>query len=243
MTDQLTICKTINKQEMNEEQINRIVTALLHDPSVRQSVQLRRMMIVNDTNAIHTLAESIRQTPRHTYANLTDDILSQIIDEIREQYGTIDGITLDDWANEDVVNRLVELHGYVRRRLGRMLDKQERNIGWSVAGKIINAVFGNVPVITKGVRKALKESHLLQYQYTNSIRTLLLSIREWWNMYRDDIVAIVGELSVNAAFDLGQGLTPQETAILLIPLLLTQIFRVIYKGLGRNNNNNVEQEN
>lgn len=228
---------------MNQEQINRVVATLAHDPSTIQSVRLRRMMIANDQNAIHTLAESIRQTPRHTYANLTDDILSQIIGEIREQYGTIDGITLDDWANEDVFNRLVELHGHVRRRLARMLDKQERNIGWGVVGKIINAVFGKVPVITKGVRKALHQSHLLQYECTDNIRILLQAIRDMWNAHYDDIIAIAGELAINAAFALGQGLTPQETAILLIPLLLTQIFRVIYKELGRNNDNNVEHEN
>ena len=227
---------------MTEEQRNRIITSLLHDPSAIRTVQLRRMMIANNPDAIHTLAESIRQTPRHTYANLTDDILSQIITEIQRQYRDVANITLDDWT-DDVVNRLVDLHEHVRRCLAQRLNRNERNIGWSIVGKIINAAFGNVPVITKGVRKALNESHLLQYQYTNSIRTLLLSIREWWNMYRDDIVAIVGELSVNAAFDLGQGLTPQETVMHLIPLLLTQIFRAVYRELRRNNNNNVEQEN
>lgn len=228
---------------MNDEQINRIIISLLHDMSVRQSVQLRNMMIANAPDAIHTLAESIRQTHRHAYAELNEEMLSQIINDMWRQYGNVAAITLDDWANEDVLNSLVELHEHVRRRLARMLNKQERNIGWSIVGKIINAAFGNVPVITKGVRKALKESHLLQYQYTNSIRTLLLSIREWWNRYRDDIVAIAGELAINAAFNLGQGLTPRETAILLIPLLLTQIFRAVYRELGRNNNNNVEQEN
>lgn len=228
---------------MNEEQRNRIVAALVHDPSAIQSVRLRRMMIANDPNAIHTLAESIRQTSRHAYAELNEEMLSQIINEIQgEQYEDIVNITPDNWT-DDVVNRLVELHEYVRGRLARMLDKQERNIGWSIVGKIINAAFGNVPVITKGVRKALKESNLLQYQHTNSIRTLLLSIRECWNQYHDNIIAIAGELAINAAFNLGQGLTPQETAILLIPLLLTQIFRAVYRELRRNNNNNVEQEN
>lgn len=228
---------------MNQEQINRVVATLVHDPSAIQSVQLRRRMLTNDTIAIHTLAESIRKTPRHVYANLTNDMLSQIIDEIREQYGTMADITLDDWANEDVVNRLGDLHEYVRRRLAEMLDKQERNIGWSIVGKIINAVFGKVPVITKGVRKALHQSHLLQYECTDNIRMLLQAIRDMWNAHHDDIIAIAGDLAINAAFALGQGLTPQETAILLIPLLLTHIFRVINKELGRNNNNNVEYEN
>ena len=171
-------------------------------------------------------------------------MLSQIVNEIQgEQYEDIAHITLDDWANEDVFNRLVELHGHVRRRLARMLDKQERNIGWGVVGKIINAVFGKVPVITKGVRKALHQSHLLQYECTDNIRMLLRAIRDMWNAHHDDIRTIAGELAINAAFALGQGLTPQETAIFLIPLLLTQIFRAIYKELGQNNNNNVEQEN
>lgn len=228
---------------MNEEQINRIVAALAHDPSAVQSVRLRRMMIANDQNAIHALAESIRKTSRHAYANLTDDILSQIINDIRRQYRDVADMTLDDWADEDKVNRLAELHYHVREWLGRMLHKNKKNIGWGVVGKIINAVFGKVPVITKGVRKALHQSHLLQYECTDNIRMLLQAILDMWNAHHDDIIAITGELAINAAFALGQGLTPQETAILLIPLLLTQIFRVIYKGLGRNNNNNVEQEN
>lgn len=229
---------------MNDEQINRIVATLAHAPSAVESVRLRRMMIANDQNAIHTLAESIRKTSRHAYVDLTDDMLSQIVNEIQgEQYEDIAHITLDDWADEDKVNRLAELHKHVREWLARMLHKNKKNIGWGVVGKIINAVFGKVPVITKGVRKALHQSHLLQYECTDNIRMLLRAIRDMWNAHHDDIRTIAGELAINAAFALGQGLTPQETAIFLIPLLLTQIFRAIYKELGRNNNNNVEQEN
>lgn len=227
---------------MNDEQINRIIISLLHDMSVRQSVQLRRMMSTNDPIAIHRLAESIRQTPRHAYAELNEEMLSQIINEIHGQYGDVANITLDDWT-DDVINRLENLHRYVRERLAEMLHKNKKNIGWSLVGKIINAAFGNVPVITKGVRKVLHQSHLLQYEFTDNIRMLLQAIRDMWNAHHNDIVAIAGELAINAAFNLGQGLTPQETAILLVPLLLTQIFRAVYRELGRNNNNNVEQEN
>lgn len=240
MTDQPTICKTINKQEMNEEQRNRIVATLLHDPSVRQSVQLRRMMMANDPNAIHTLAESIRQTP---YIDLTDDMLSQIINEIQRQYGDVAAIRLGNWADEDVVNRLVELNEYVRGRLARMLDKQERNIGWSIVGKIINAVFGNVPVITKGVRKALHESGCLQSLFTTNIHTLLVSVREFWNRHRTDIIRIADDMIVAGARDLGLGLPPEMAAIDLGILLLGEIIHLIYKELRYNQHNNVEHRN
>ena len=228
---------------MNEEQINRIVTSLLHDSSVRQSVQLRKMMIANDQDAIHALAESIRKTSRHAYANLTDDMLSQIVNEIQgEQYEGIAHITLDNWT-DDVINRLVDLHEYVRGRLARMLDKQERNIGWSIVGKIINAALGNVPVITKGVKKALHESGCLQCLFTTNIHTLLVSVREFLNRHQTDIIRIAEDMIVAGARDLGLGLPPEMGAIDLGILLLGEIIRLIYKELRYNQYTNVEHRN
>ena len=108
--------------------------------------------------------------------------------------------------------------------------KKSRQINWSVVGKIISAVFGKVPVITKGVRKILKEAHLLQCQYTDNIHQLLLSIREVWLRYRDDIEQIIGILIINDAFQLGAGHTSQEIATILTPMLLTKIFEVIHNA-------------
>ena len=225
---------------MNDEQINRIIISLLHDMSVRQSVQLRNMMIANAPDAIHTLAESIRQTHRHAYAELNEEMLSQIINDMWRQYGNVAAITLDDWANEDVLNSLVELHEHVRRRLARMLNKQERNIGWSIVGKIINAALGNVPVITKGVRKALHESGCLQCLFTTNIHTLLVSVREFWNRHRDDIIHIAEDMMVTGARDLGLGLPPDMVAIDLGILLLGEIIRIVYRELRYHQHNNVE---
>lgn len=214
---------------MEREQINKIVNSLSKDHATIQIVNERMLFLNNEPMAISTLVETIHKTCGNAYTDLSANMMSQLIVETQNLYGNdIAAITLDNWEDDNAIHRLANLHEYIRFHLAGMLRKSIRQISWSVVGKIISSVFGKVPIITRGVRKVLKTAHLLQHQYTDNIHHLLLSVRELWFRYRNDIEQIMGELIIRGVFGLGVGQTPQEIAIILTPILLTRVFYIIY---------------
>lgn len=228
---------------MEQEQIKRIVDALLHDNPILQSMQLRAQIIGHDPNAIHSLAGSIQQSSRRAYGNLTDDMLLQIIQEIQEKFGDVANITLDDWANEEVLRRLVDLHEYVRERLAMLLHKEKRQIGWGIVGKIINSVFGGIPVITPSVRKVLHQLNFLQYLNTDNIQVLLKAVGAFCNRHREEFIAIAADLIAHGVVELGVGASPKEQALVFAPILLTGIFRIIWSEIRYWRDGNQEHRN
>ncbi len=226
---------------MTPEEKNRIIVSLLHDGYAKHIVMLRKSFLQqDDSTAIRTLADSIRQN-KGIYANLTDDILLQLISEIRNKYQDVANITLDDWENQNIICRLVELHEYVRDYIANRLNVEHRKVNWSIVGKIISSVFGNAPVITNSVRKTLKEANILQHQYTNDIYTLLFSVRELWLRYRYYIAEIVGELAIRTAFDLGMNIPSDQIVICLVPHLLIKVFNMILEQQNMHNERNNNQ--
>lgn len=215
---------------MKQEQIDRIIENIMHSQTMVQSVQemAHRINHCPLEELVHPLAESIRSHSRHVYAGLTDEMVLQIMNEIQDQFGDVAAITLDDWANKDLLDRLVELHEHVRRRLAGLLHKECRQIGWGVAGKIINGVFGNVPVITKGVRKVLHETDFLHHPNTKDIRLLLLAVSGFWNRNRGKIFESIVCIISQCAIDSGRGADPRDIALNLAPMALSVIFRIIY---------------
>lgn len=214
---------------MEREQINKIVDSLSKDHTTIQIVNERALFFNNEPMAISTLVETIHKTCGNAYTDLSTDMMQQLITETKEQYGnSIATITLDNWEDDNAIHRLANLHEYIRLHLADMLHKSIRQISWSVVGRIISSVFGKVPIITQSVRKVLKAARLLQHQYTDNIHHLLVSVRELWLRYRNDIEQIIGELIIRGVFGLGVGLTPQEIAITLTPILLTRVFYIIY---------------
>ncbi len=227
---------------MEQEQLERIITTLVHDQSVIQLVHNRVLEINQGRNAIdiQSLAMSIRQSSPRVYSNLTDTMLTQIINEIQEYYGDVTNITLDDWNNDEVLQRLVDLHNYVRNRLAKLLHKENRQIGWGIVGKIIKAVFGSVPVITKGVREVLHNIGFLSCQFTQCIQTLLEAVRNFWNRNRDLIIECTSEIIIRGAFELGRGYTPLAVAIKLAPDILSILFLVCHREIRYWQNRNQE---
>lgn len=223
---------------MNQEQIKNIVQSLRNDTQTQEIIALRGEILNNKLNAAHALAESIRKTSVRTYKDLEDNSVSLIISDIQNQFDEISHYRMDDWQSDEVLERMVSVHEYVRTRLAETIGCECQHIKWGIVGRIINAVFGNVPIITKGVRKALRESNLLSHQFTESIRTLLVSIRDLWQIYQNDIIDIVGELVINGCFYIGMNLTPQQIVINLAPLLLTNIFRVVSRSMRREQTHN-----
>lgn len=215
---------------MNQERINRIIDSLSKDHTTIQIVNDRRSFLNNEPMAVAALVETIHKTYGNVYKNLSTNLMSQLIVETQNQYNNnVETFTLDNWEDDNTIRYLANLYEYIRFNLAGMLHKSIRQISWSVVGKIISSVFGKVPIITQGVRKVLKAAHLLQNQYTDNIHQLLLSVREIWFRYRNDIELIIGELIIRGVFGLGVGQTPQEIAIILTPILLTKVFYAIYK--------------
>lgn len=232
---------------MEQEQLEKIITALIHDQSVIQLVRNRILEINQGRNVIevHPLAESIRQSSPRVYGDLTDAMLTQVINEIQEHYGDVANITLDDWENTKVVLHLVEMHNYVRKRLAELLHKEGRQIGWGIVGKIINAVFGNVPVITKRVRKSLHEMGFLQYKYSDNIQCLLSAVADFFAQHKADLdtIAIGVIATVLPNLLLGIACTPQALIAAVLSIGISIILQKFVQIEQMNENNRHGENN
>lgn len=209
----------------------------MHDQSVIQLVRNRILEINQGRNVIevHPLAESIRQSSPRVYGDLTDAMLTQVINEIQEHYGDVANITLDDWENTKVVLHLVEMHNYVRKRLAELLHKEGRQIGWGIVGKIINAVFGNVPVITKGVREVLHQMGLLRHKYSDNIKCLLSAVADFFALHKADLdniaIAVIAAIGPNLL--LGIACTPEALIAVVASIAFAEILQIVYAKMDK----------
>lgn len=214
---------------MNEDVLQLIMANLMRNPRVQEIRALRQMQ---GAEKVHYLAESIRNNPhaRKSYANLTDETLSAIISDLETLFGDLRYYTIEDWANENVVNQIAKAHLWLRHRLQRLLNFK---VNWSVVSKIMNAVFGNVPVISLSLKRYLYDSGYLQNPNTQNICLLLTGLHDFYNRNRDDLFNILNGLLVYGAFNQGLGLPIEENMIVLIPILLTGLNRIICNELNR----------
>lgn len=215
---------------MNEDVLQLIMADLMRNPRVREICELRQMQ---GAEKVHHLAESIRNNPRarRNYENLTDEKLNVIIRELETLFGHLHNCTIEDWANDNVVNQIAQAHLWLRLQLQKLLNFK---VDWSVVSKIMNAVFGNVPVISVSLKRYLYDSGCLQNPNTQDICLLLTGLHDFYNRNRDDLFNILNELLVYGAFSQGIGLPIEENLIVLIPILLTGISRIICNELNRN---------
>lgn len=215
---------------MNEDVLQLIMADLMRNPRVLEICALRQMQ---GAEKVHHIAESIRNNPhaRKNYENLTDERLSEIIRELETLFGDLRYYTIEDWANENVVNQIAQAHQWLRHKLQELLDFK---IDWSVVTKIINAVFGNVPVISAALKRYLYESGCLQKPNTQNICLLLSGLHSFYNRNKDELFNILNDLLVHGAFNQGLGLPIEDNMIVLIPILLTGLNRIICNELNRN---------
>lgn len=216
---------------MNEDVLQLIMANLMRNPRVQEIRALRQMQ---GAEKVHYLAESIRNNPhaRKSYANLTDETLSAIISDLETLFGDLRYYTIEDWANENVVNQIAKAHLWLRHRLQRLLNFK---VNWSVVSKIMNAVFGNVPVISLSLKRYLYDSGYLQNPNTQNICLLLTGLHDFYHRNRNDLIIILNELLIHGMFNFGQGLDLESNLATLIPVLLVGLSSIVIGNeLNRN---------
>ncbi len=171
--------------------------ALQNNPIVQRTIDLHNLFANNNDTAIPTLATQIRQNPH--YAHLTDDMLSEIVAIMRERFPEAGNYTIENWADETVLDRLVALHEYVKTTLQERLHINR--VGWGVVSRIVNAVFGNVPVINQNLRRELHDLGYLYLQNTSRLHNIFCAIRDFWQEIAPFIVPMLGNLVIPALGD------------------------------------------
>lgn len=185
---------------------------------------------------IHALADSIR-TNRHTrgcYAGLTDAMLERLIEELREEFYDLEGADIEIWNNPAAINRIAEAHIWVKNRLIEELNLS--NSSWGIVGQIINHVFGNIPVISYGLKKELHKAGYLCIMTTNDIRKLLQSLHNFYMANRDILQDIANRMS-NLMLDRVINELPLPIPVkIVLSAILTYLHEFLYDEWNNQNN-------
>lgn len=156
---------------------------LVHRNVMRQldDMQCRVAFVGNEQDGIHQLVETIRNLSPRMYVNLTDDIMTEIVTGIREIFPDVAHCTIDHYGDENCKQRIIELFEYVRDTLYERLHLEGKKPTLSIVSRVINMVFGNIPIITITLRKQLYSLGYLVDKVTESIKKVLDALYHFWH--------------------------------------------------------------
>lgn len=217
---------------MNEEQFREISFAFLQNNRVNRF--LRSLQLSQDER-LRDLLDSIRNN-RHTkgrYSGLNENMLCEIICQLREQFHDLEDISVGAWNNQQVVDRIAQAHFFVKNQLINKLEL--KNSSWSIVGQIINFAFGDIPVINNHLKRDMHEAGYLLQMQTTDIKKILSSIRNFYNANQEKIHGIIdkiGELALSGIIDNLPLTFPKN---MLISILLMFIHELLFTDWNKGN--------
>lgn len=217
---------------MNEEQLREFAFAFLQNNRVNRF--LRRLQLPQDER-LRDLLDSIRNN-RHTkgrYSGLNENMLCEIICQLREQFHDLEDISVGAWNNQQVVDRIAQAHFFVKNQLINKLEL--KNSSWSIVGQIINFVFGDIPVINNHLKRDMHEAGYLLQMQTTDIKKILSSIRNFYNANQEKIHSIIdkiGELALSGIIDNLPLTFPKN---MLISIILMFIHELLFTDWNKGN--------
>lgn len=213
------------------------IVGLVHRNVMHQlDIQCRVAFIGNEQDGIHRLVEKIRKFPTPRYANLTDDIMTEIVTGMREIFPDVAHCTIDHYGDETCKRRIIELFEYVRDTLYERLHLEGKKPTLSIVSSIISMVFNHLPLITK---KLIEQLYLLGYlvrKTTECVENVLEALYRFWHTTTvQDIVRNI-ERNIRPAIERAIAATIAERIADAIALngidLPTLIFVAVIIGIG-----------
>lgn len=213
-----------NSYVMTEKQLRVYALTFLNNEDVRN--RLVKLSLSSEDRLLDLL-ETIRSNrySKGRYAELTKDMLSDIVHQLQEHYYDLENMSIDVWNDQEVINRIAEAHFFVKKQLIEKLGL--KNSSWSIVGQIINYVFGNIPVINNSLKREMYRTGYLGIMQTNNLRKILTSIYNLYNANQDkihDFLNKIGEIALEGTMAELPLLPHQKILLSIFFELLRSIF-------------------
>lgn len=193
ITDLINLCGFDDQQKLCLA-----ITHFIQDNSLIQCHQA----ILNEgkeSNGIRQLTNRLRETPELN--NIRENVVYDIVSDIKDKFADVEKITIDDWQNKDIRKRIVELHNYVKDTIK---TKSEINkVTWSDVSKIVEYAFGSAVTVNTKLKKQLYELGYLQFLDTKSLNQIMLAVSHFYQDIKHFIRSLlnnVGELALSTLF-------------------------------------------
>ena len=221
--------------EPHDPHTQEIIGLVRQDVMQQLVVQNRVAFIRNEQDGIHQLVETIRNLSPRMYVNLTDGIMAEIVVRMREIFPDVAHCTIDHYGDENCKQRIIALFEYVRDTLYERLHLEGKKPTLSIVSRVINMVFGNIPIITITLRKQLYSLGYLVDKVTESIEKVLDALYRFWrNPFVQIIVTAVVQELLYAIAEIGI----QGGDINIHTIILRVAIQVIFRVLSQIHNNN-----
>ena len=114
--------------------------------------------------------------------------VSDIVKGMRNNFAGLAKIEVRDFGDPNHLGHLQELVGWIKQQLQVRLHCAINKIKLSAVSRIINAVFGNIPVFTKGLKRCLYKLGFLTHQYTENIGQCVQAIVNFLTQHWEDVL-------------------------------------------------------
>lgn len=179
------IAQLINLSGLNDHE--RLISTVTHYIQTDSIIQCHKCFLNENGDGIHTLTLRLQESSQLSF--ITDNKVEAIVADIQEKFSDIAGITIDDWQNKRIRDRIIDLHEYVKEKLKKHTDA--KRVLWTDVAKIVEYAFGSAAVINTTLKRQLHDLGYLQCVTTQSLNQVMLAINDFYQCIKRKLTELL----------------------------------------------------